>query len=172
MTPSPGMPRLSAYRHPSTLTTLGLAGALLFLGGLASMYEAHLRVVYEHRLALSLTEWAAHGTGAFLVEPVALFVVLFVAARRFDSPPDVLSILPGMVVAVVPGTLLGQVVGAVLFPTGPTPLSLLHLVRRALRLTAALEPPVIRIWRFALELVVRDLLTAVAALALGMVSRE
>lgn len=163
---------LAPYRDRNVVVTLGVVGMLLFVTGLTAMYEAHLRGVYEHQLALSPVEWVAYGTGAFLVDPVALFVVLFVVSRRLDDSLDVLSILPGVVVVVLVGSVLGQFVGSLLFSAGVTNLSLGLLVGRAIRLTLSFEPIAIRIWRFALELVVWDVLTVVAALSFGTLTRE
>ena len=163
---------LAPYRDRNVVVTLGLVGLLLFVAGLAAMYEAHLRGVYEHQLGLSAFEWVAYGTGAFLVDPVALFVVLFVVSRRFDDSLDVQAILPGVVVTVLVGSALGQFVGSRLFAVGVTNLSLGLLVGRAVRITFSFDPFAIRIWRFALELVVWDFLTVVAALSLGTLTRE
>ncbi|WP_396610663.1 hypothetical protein ACH9L7_10505 [Haloferax sp. S1W] len=163
---------LDPYRDRNVAITLGVIALILFFGGFVAMYEAHLRGVYHHTVSLSSFEWVAYGAGAFLFEPIVLFVVLFVVARRFDSPLDVQSILPGVVVVTLTGTLLGQTTGTHLFRTGASNLSLELLARRAFWRSISFDLFAIRLWRFALELVTFDLLTIVAALSLGTLTRD
>ncbi|WP_152418008.1 hypothetical protein [Haloferax elongans] len=110
--------------------------------------------------------------GAFPFDPVILFVVLFVVARRFDSPLDVQSILPGIVVVILAGSLLGQATAYFVFWTGTRDLLLGLVTRSEFWHFTSFHPFVILLWRFALELVTADLLTIVAALSLGTLTRD
>ena len=163
---------LDPYRDRNVAISLGVITIVLFFGGFAAIYEIHLRDVQSHTFSLSPFEWVVFTTGDFLLDPVILFVVLFVVARRVDSPLDVQSILPGAVVAILIGSLLGQAIGTLIFRTGTMTLLLGLVTRPEFWHFTSFHPFIVLFWRSALEPVTADLLTVVSALSLGKLTRD
>lgn len=97
--------------------------------------------------------------GPLLIEPVLLFATLYFVGSRDTFSVPLVSLIPGLIGAIVVGNLLGQYVGSVLLPGADVPLAWVvnHLF--------VFELGTIPFWRNLLEPLVRALLTAVAALA-------
>ncbi|SEK30304.1 hypothetical protein [Haloferax larsenii] len=163
---------LDPYRDRNVATTLGVIALILSFGGFAATCEIYLGGVQSHTLSLSSFELAAFIAGGFLFDPVILFVVLFVVARRFDSPLDVQSILPGAVVAILTGSLFGQAIGTLTFQISAGTLLVGLVTRSEFWHVTSFHPFVVFLWGLALESVTADLLTVVAALSLGTLTRD
>ncbi|ELZ75005.1 hypothetical protein C455_16690 [Haloferax larsenii JCM 13917] len=163
---------LDPYRDRNVAITLGVIALILFFRGFTATYGVYLNGVQSHTFSLSLFEWIVFVLGAFPFDPVTLFIVLFVAARRFDTPLDVQSILPGVVVAILTGSLLGQATGFFVFRTIKWNLLLALVTRSEFWNVASFHPFLVLLWRLALESVTADLLTVVAALSFGTLTRD
>ena len=149
-----------------SLQVIGLTTAILFLAGLTTTYQSALRDTLHSTTTLSPIEWVVFTTGPFLVEPVLLFGALYYVGSRRDISP-LIALAPGLVGAVVVGTLLGQHVGVQLFSifsVNDIPL----LQARGHLLDP--DPRVLAFWRILVEPLARDFLTAIAALALARTS--
>lgn len=153
---------------PSTdadsLRVVAVTAAILFLGGVATGYQSTLRDVLHGTGTLSPVQWVAFTVGPFLVEPVLLFGALYYVSSRRATSTSLAALVPGLVGAVVIGTLLGQHFGIQLgsiSAVNDVPLMQArgHLLDR--------DPRVLAFWRVLVEPLAHDLLTAVAALALG-----
>jgi len=147
-----------------SLLVVALTTGILFLEGLATAYQSALRDALHDTGALSLIDWVAFTIGPLLVEPVLLFGALYYVGSRRDLSTSLLALTPALVGAVVVGTLLGQHVGMQSFS--------LHSVNDIPLLQARghlldPDPRVLAYWRILVEPLARNLLTALAALALA-----
>lgn len=150
------------YASSDTVPILAVTGTITFLHGVVVALRYLLREQHAQMLGLSAVEWVAFTLGPFLVEPVLLFGVLYYVGVHRDRLPSPPVVLPGLLVAVLVGTALGQVVGEALFPTGWTPLA-----RAGIDVLFTPDRGVLPYWRDLIEPPIRSLLTAVAAVALA-----
>ncbi|QLG27723.1 hypothetical protein HUG10_09230 [Halorarum halophilum] len=102
---------LEPYREWEPRLVVVLTALLLFLDGIVTLYHTFLARKLSHWIELSVVERVAFIPSTFIVEPVLLFVALYYVSRRFDQQVPLVKLLPGLVVAVVVGSLLGDVVG-------------------------------------------------------------
>ncbi len=150
---------LEPYTRPGAGVIVTLTALVLFLGGLATAYRDHLQAVNQATIGLSPVETVAFATVSFLVEPVLLFAVLYAVASRVDHPP-LTSLLPGLAVAVFLGTYAGQLIGANIW-------TLRRGFAAVIGTGLIAEPGILLVFNDVVELLVRDLLTAVAALGVA-----
>lgn len=153
---------LKRYAEPTPLLVLALTAGILFLEGLALAYQSHLRDVLDQTGSLAVLEWTAFILGPFLVAPVLLFGVLYAVRSRRQHTLSLTALLPGLVVAVLVGSLSGQYYGHSVWPSLGTKLSLLVVFPSHL---ALLGPVGANSWIDVIEPLVADFLVAVAALA-------
>lgn len=146
------------------VTTAGL----LFLGGLMSAYQAVLRGVYQNTLTLSSVEWVVFTFGAFLVEPILLFGVLYYVGTHTETTAHPITLLAVLSIAVVTGSVLGQYAGIEVWGSSAFFEADVPLVAVWSGLFVP-ELPSLSYWYALVEPLVRDLLTAVAALGLASI---
>ncbi|WP_137286668.1 hypothetical protein [Halorussus salinisoli] len=158
----PRSPVLDPYTGSESRLVVALTTAILFLGGLVTAYRAVLRDAIS---TLSSVEWVVFTVGPFLVEPILLFGVLYYVGSRRDVTVSLVGLLPGLVVAVAVGTLLGQYLGVRLWESSAF-LNEVPVVQAWGKLFIP-DPRVLAYWRILVEPLARDFLTAVAALALA-----
>lgn len=152
------------YADTDAWVILALTTAIVGLHGIAVAYQLLVRERNSGGFTHLGFEWVAYTVGPLLVEPLLLFVVLYVASRKLDERPSVIGMLPGLMIVVIVGTVLGQYLGEQLFTSGWTPLAMLLGDGTAvLRLDLYVLPNL----RDLLVPPVRSVLTSVAALALA-----
>ena len=157
---------LTRYSKPPALLVLLLTFGMLFLSGLVQAYHAHLATMAQlsatRRLArLSAPAWIIYRAGPFLIDPVLLFGVLYYARTRLTPTCSLTDLLPGLAVAVLAGSLLGQFVGVRLWPPAPD-LPLFALFSPGFY---ALHYYALHWWLVLITPLVYDLLVVVSALA-------
>lgn len=148
------------------LLVLALSTGILFVGGLISTYQSVLQAVLSHTLTLSPIEWAIYTVGAFLVEPVLLFAALYYVGSRSEITTSPSTLLAGLGVAVVVGTLLGQFIGVRVWMGAMSSTSDVPLTRAWVGLFVP-DPRALGYWRILVEPLVHDYLTAIAAFGLS-----
>jgi hypothetical protein len=154
------------YRTRETQLLVGLTGLVSLLNGLGVTYQLFLREK-NARVGLSDPEWVAYTVGPSLVDPLVLFCTLALFASRVDRMPSLPVLLPGLVGAVLLGTLAGQTLGERLLRTGWTPLA-----RASVGTLFTLDLRTLPYWRDLVVPPARSVLTAVAALALGRAASD
>lgn len=157
---------LDSDSAPELLFVVALTTGILFLGGLTTVYQSVLRENLQNTFTLSPVEWAVFSFGAFLLEPVLLFGALYYVGFRSDGTVPLTTFLPGLGVAAVVGTLFGQYVGIQVWGSAVYSLNDVPFTQARGGLFV-LEPPILGFWRVLVEPLVRDFLTAVAALGLA-----
>lgn len=163
---SPTTALLDSFRDRDQLFDLVLTAALMFLDGLAIVYRWFLRDVNQQQLGLSPVDEFAYVFGPILFEPVLLFVALYYTARRIDGEIPVWTLVPGLAVAVVLGSLAGQFTGIDSWPAAP-PLTFVL----GYNLWTLLDPLGLLYLQDFLGPLVRAHLTAIAALGLAQAQR-
>lgn len=146
------------------VTTAGL----LFLGGLMNDYQSVLRGVYQHTLTLSAVEWVVYTFGAFLIEPILLFGILYYVGTHTETTAHPITLLAGLSIAVVAGSVLGQYVGIEMWGSSAFTKVDVPLVAVWNGLLVP-ELSSLSYWYALVEPLARDLLTAVAALGLASI---
>jgi hypothetical protein len=155
---------LGVYRYRESQVILALTAGLLFLEGLLIRYRLAVEEVYRNTFALSPIQFVVFIFGPFLVATVLLFAVLYVVGSRVEQRPALSALLPGLAVAVVFGSLVGQRFS----PVGHPPAYLYELFLHPF----LLERMNLYLWRLLVEGLVIDLLTVVAALGLARLNHE
>lgn len=120
---SPASALLDPYRVSTHRRLLGLTAVIVFLDGLAFVYRLHLREVLSQKLVLSLPDEIAYLVGPMLFGPILLFGALYYTTVTRDREIPLLTLVPGLAVAVLVGGLAGQFVGIDTWPA-VTPLGL------------------------------------------------
>lgn len=159
---SPPYALLESFRDSAHRRLLALTAVIMFFDGLALVYRWFLRRLNEQQPGLSQANEFAYVFGPILFEPVVLFVALYYAARRIDGELPVWTLVPGLAVAVVLGSLAGQFTGIDSWPAAP-PLAFVL----GFNLWTILHPTGIIYLQDFLGPLVRALLTAIAALGLA-----
>lgn len=139
-----------------------LAAVLTFVHGVVLALRFFLRDRNAQGVGLSAVEWIAYTLGPFLISPVLLFGVLYYVGTSADELPPVSGLLPGLLIAVTVGGVLGQFVGGQLLATGWTPVA-----QARIDVLIAPDPRSLPYWRDLVEPPVQAVLTAVAAIALA-----
>ena len=152
---------IESFGDSNVLLVSGLTAVVLFLGTLAEAYQAALGESYSQTFTLSPIEWITYSFGHLLVEPVLLFVALYYVGSRIGVPSTPTVLLPGLILAVVGGNLVGTWIGANLWTATATDLPLIVLFGRTN--VFILDPPILKYWEAMIEPLVRDLVTVVAA---------
>lgn len=147
------------------LLVLFTAG-ILFVDGLALAYESHLRAVLQDTGTLSSTNLFAYLWGSLLVEPVMLFVVLYYVSTRIEQHPSLSRLLPGLLVAVVVGSVFGVSVGGELWRH---PMYYHTLLTSTGHMFTSTHTQTLLSWQDVIIHLGRNLLTVVAALAVARV---
>lgn len=159
----------STLRERYTATESGLlltlTASITGLHGLAMAMQFLLQEKNTQSLGLSGVEWVAYTVGPFLVEPILLFGGLYYVTKRSTQLPSLPTLVPGLVVAVLLGTFVGQYAGEELFMTGWTPLA-----QASIDVLFTLDWATLPYWRDLLAPLIRSSLTAVAAVALAKAS--